>query len=191
MSLSVEFDAKLITKAKNLDEAALDDIFIFFKPFIRAVAFKYFLAGADNDDLIQEGMIGLFTAIKNFDETKEVPFEIFAKRCIILRLKTVIKNSRRLKHSPLNESVSIEADESVFKSLYTGSPEDAFFDNEDFKIANEKLKEILSKFELSVLYLVSSGMSYKEIAAVLGKSPKSIDNALQRIKNKAAPLFNL
>lgn len=189
--MSVEFDAKLITKAKDLDEAALDDIFIFFKPFIRAVAFKYFLAGADNDDLIQEGMIGLFTAIKNFDETKEVPFEIFAKRCIILRLKTVIKNSRRLKHSPLNESVSIEADESVFKSLYTGSPEDAFFDNEDFKIANEKLKEILSKFELSVLYLVSSGMSYKEIAAVLGKSPKSIDNALQRIKNKAAPLFNL
>lgn len=187
----MEFDTELITKAKLLDETALDKIFLEFKPFIRTMAFKYFLAGADRDDLMQEGMIGLFTAVKNFDPAKEIPFEVFAKRCIVLRLKTVIKNSLRLKHSPLNESVSIEADETVLKSLYTGSPEDAFFDNEDFKIANEKLKEILSQFELSVLYLISSGMSYKEIATVLGKTPKSIDNALQRMKKKAAPLFNL
>ena len=187
----MEFNEHLINKAKSLDETVLDDIFVFFKPFIRSVAFKYFLTGADHDDLIQEGMIGLFTAIKNFDQTKGIPFEIFAKRCIILRLKTAIKNSLRLKHSPLNESVSIEADESVFKSLATTGPEEMFFDHVDFKIANEKLKTTLSKFELSVLYLVSSGMSYKEVATVLGKTPKSIDNALQRIKKKAAPLFNL
>ena len=187
----MEFDTRLIEKAKQLDEVALDEIFIEFKPFIRTIAFKYFLSGAERDDLVQEGMIGLFTAIKNFDSKKEVPFEVFAKRCIILRLKTVIKNSLRLKHAPLNHSISIEADETISKSLYTSGPEDTFFDNEDFKIANEKLKEILSKFELSVLYLISSGMSYKEIATVLGKTPKSIDNALQRIKKKAAPLFNL
>lgn len=187
----MDLDEKLVTKAKHLDESALNEVFAFFKPFIRTMAFKYFLVGADKDDLMQEGMIGLFTAIKNYDSKKQVPFEIFAKRCIVLRLKTVIKNSLRLKHSPLNDSVSIEADEAVFKSLSTTGPEETFFDQEDFKIANEKLKEILSKFELSVLYLVNSGMTYKEIAAVLGKTPKSIDNALQRIKKKAAPLFNL
>ncbi len=187
----MELDEKLITKAKHLDESALNEIFAFFKPFIRTMAFKYFLAGADKDDLMQEGMIGLFTAIKNYDSERNVPFPIFAKRCIVLRLKTVIKNSLRLKHSPLNDSVSIEADEAISKRLYTTGPEETFFDNEDFKIANEKLKETLSKFELSVLYLVNSGMTYKEIATVLGKTPKSIDNALQRIKKKAAPLFNL
>lgn len=187
----MEFNEHLIEKAKTLDEAVLDEIFVFFKPFIRSVAFKYFLAGADRDDLIQEGMIGLFAAIKNFDSKKGVPFELFAKRCIILRLKTAVKNSLRLKHTPLNDSVSIEADETIWKTLWTTGPEEAFFDNEDYKIANEKLKVILSKFELSVLYLVNSGMTYKEIATVLGKPQKSIDNALQRIKKKAAPLFHL
>ncbi len=185
----MELDSILIAKAKQLDENALEELFLQFKPFIRTMAFKYFLSGADRDDLMQEGMIGLFHAVKSYDAEKEVPFELFAKRCIVLRLKTVIKNSLRKKHAPLNQSVSIEADETVWKELKTCGPEEAFFDNEDVNILNEKLKEILSKFELSVLYLVSSGMTYKEIATVLGKSPKSIDNALQRIKKKAAPLF--
>ena len=185
----MEIDTTLIEKAKQLDENALEAIFLELKPFIRTMAFKYFLSGADRDDLIQEGMIGLFHAVKNFDAGKEVPFEVFAKRCIVLRLKTVIKNSLRKKHAPLNQSVSIEADETVWKELKTNGPEETFFDNEDVKIVNEKLGEVLSKFELSVLYLVSSGMTYKEIATVLGKTPKSIDNALQRIKKKAAPLF--
>ena len=185
----MEMDSTLIEKAKQLDEKALEEIFLELKPFIRTMAFKYFLSGADRDDLMQEGMIGLFHAIKSFDEKKEVPFEIFAQRCIVLRLKTVIKNSLRKKHAPLNQSVSIEADETVWKELKTDGPEEAFFNNEDVNIINEKLGEILSKFELSVLYLVSSGMTYKEIATVLGKTPKSIDNALQRIKKKAAPLF--
>ena len=185
----MEMDSTLIEKAKQLDEKALEEIFLELKPFIRTMAFKYFLSGADRDDLMQEGMIGLFQAVKSYDANKEVPFEIFAKRCIVLRLKTVIKNSLRKKHAPLNQSVSIEADETIWKELKTGGPEEAFFDNEDFHMLNEKLREVLSKFELSVLYLVSSGMTYKEIATVLGKSPKSIDNALQRIKKKAAPLF--
>ena len=185
----MEMDSTLIEKAKQLDEKALEEIFLTLKPFIRTMAFKYFLSGADKDDLMQEGMIGLFHAVKNYDATKEVPFEIFAKRCIVLRLKTVIKNSLRKKHAPLNQSVSIEADEFIRKSLKTDGPEEAFFNHEDLNIINEKLKEILSKFELSVLYLLSSGMTYKEIATVLGKTPKSIDNALQRIKKKAAPLF--
>lgn len=188
---AMEFHENLINKAKLLDSSALDEIFVYFKPFIRSVAFKYFLSGADREDLIQEGMIGLFNAIRNYDSEKGISFEIFAKHCIVLRLKTAVKNSLRKKHSPLNDSVSLEADEVLSKSLKTQGPEDLFFDHEDFKIANEKLKVILSKFELSVLYLVNSGMTYKEIANVLGKSPKSIDNALQRIKKKAAPLFNL
>ena len=185
----MEIDAAQIEKAKLLDENALEAIFSDFKPFIRTMALKYFLSGADRDDLMQEGMIGLFNAVKTFDATKNVPFSLFAKQCIVLRLKTVIKNSLRKKHAPLNQSLSIESDETIWKELKTGSPEEAFFDHEDVNIINEKLGEILSKFELSVLYLVSSGMTYKEIATVLGKTPKSIDNALQRIKKKAAPLF--
>lgn len=185
----MEINSTLIAKAKQFDETALEEIFSDFKPFIRTMAFKYFLSGADRDDLMQEGMIGLFNAIKTFDDTKNVPFDLFAKQCIVLRLKTVIKNSLRKKHAPLNQSVSIESDETIWKELKTEGPEETFFDNEDVKIIHEKLGEILSKFELSVLYLVSSGMTYKEIATVLGKSPKSIDNALQRIKKKAAPLF--
>lgn len=187
----MEFCESLIQRAKQLDEAALNEIFMRMKPFIRSMAFRYFLSGADRDDLMQEGMIGLFHALKSFDPARGVPFELFAKRCIVLRLKTAVKNSLRQKHSPLNNSVSLDAEQSLQSRLMTGSPEEEFFDNEDYKIANEKLKVILSKFELSVLYLVNSGMTYKEVATVLGKSPKSIDNALQRIKKKAAPLFNL
>ena len=187
----MEFCESLILQAKQLDETALNEIFMRMKPFIRSMAFRYFLSGADRDDLMQEGMIGLFNAIKNFDPSRGTSFELFAKRCIVLRLKTAVKNSLRKKHAPLNGSISLDAETSLQISLMTGSPEEEFFTNEDYKVTQKKLKNILSKFELSVLYLVNSGMTYKEIATVLGKSPKSIDNALQRIKKKAAPLFNL
>lgn len=180
-----------ISSARDFDNNTINTIFEKFKPFIKNLAFKYFLIGADKDDVMQEAMIGLFLAIKNYNSSKNVSFESFARNCIILRLKTAVKNSLRQKHIPLNNSISMDADFDNLINIQTKGPEDLFISNENFEIINIKLRKILSKFELSVLYLLYSGMTYKEVATVLGRSVKSIDNALQRIKKKAAPLFDL
>ena len=181
----------LVSKAKDFDNDAIDLVFDYFRPYIKNLAFRYFLVGSDKDDVIQEGMIGLFSAIKSFDAKKDVEFEIFAKQCIVLRLKTAVKNSLRKKHIPLNNSLSLYDESGELKSLYSEDPLYNIIDNENVEAINAKLTKILSKFELSVLYLLNSGMNYKEIAAVLGKSAKSIDNALQRIKKKAAPILTV
>ena len=182
----------LILKAKEFDNAAIELIFEYFRPFIKKIAFRYFLVGGDRDDVMQEGMIGLFSAIKGYDSSKEITFEVFAKQCINLRLKTAVKNSLRKKHIPLNNSLSLN-DESTeqIEAFYFEDPIYEIIDNENVEAINAKLTKILSKFELSVLYLLNSGMNYKEIAAVLGRSAKSIDNALQRIKKKAAPILGV
>ena len=179
----------LINKAKQFDDEAVNQIFDYFKPFLKNLAFKYFLVGSDKDDVIQEGMIGLFLAIKNYDDTKNKEFVKFAKSCIILKIKTAIKNSLRQKHIPLNNSISYETSLEKHEK-YAQSPETEIIDVESYEQINTKLRKILSKFELTVLYLLNSGLTYKETASVLGRSTKSVDNALQRIKKKAAPLFD-
>ena len=179
-----------IAKAREFDNHTINFIFDQFKPFIRSLAFKYFLVGADEDDVMQEAMIGLFLAIKNFNSEKNVSFESFARHCIVLSLKTAVKNSLRQKHIPLNNSLSIDTEFDDLVNIQAKGPEDLSISNENFEIINIKLRKILSKFELSVLYLLYSGMTYKEVATVLGRSVKSVDNALQRIKKKAAPLFD-
>lgn len=179
-----------IAKAREFDNNTINFIFEQFKPFIKNLAFKYFLVGADKDDVMQEAMIGLFLAIKNYNSEKNVSFECFARNCIILKLKTAVKNSLRQKHIPLNNSLSIDTEFDSLINFQSKGPEDLYISNENFEIINIKLRKILSKFELSVLYLLYSGMTYKEVATVLGRSVKSIDNALQRIKKKAAPLFD-
>ena len=181
----------LVLEAKNFDNAAIEQIFEFFRPFIKKATFKFFLVGSDKEDVIQEGMIGLFLALKSFDPKKEVSFEVFAKQCIILRLKTAVKNSLRKKHTPLNNSLSFSDCTGEMDNFYSEDPLYEIIDNENVEAINSKLTKILSKFELSVLYFSNSGMNYKEIAVVLGKSAKSIDNALQRIKKKAAPILSV
>ena len=187
----VEITNELLLKAKAFDNDAIELIFDYFRLYIKNLAFRYFLVGSDKDDVIQEGMIGLFSAIKSYDLKKDTSFESFAKQCIVLRLNTAVKNSLRKKHIPLNNSLSLNDEAGELEVVYFEDPLYNIIDNENVEALNAKLTKILSKFELSVLYLLNSGMTYKEIASVLGRSAKSIDNALQRIKKKAAPILSV
>ncbi len=179
-----KFDGEIILKAKAFDEDALKIVYDEFKPFIRGLALKYFLAGSDKEDIIQEGMIGLFHAIKSYDISRETDFIVFSKNCIVLRIKTAIKNSLRKKHSPLNEYQPIEDENGNVLPILCFGPEEQYIDNENFENFLLNLKNELSSFEYSVLCLINSGMTYKEIASAMGKEPKAVDNAIQRIKTK-------
>lgn len=179
-----QIDNEIINKAKAFDDDALKIIYDELKPFIRSLALKYFLAGSDKEDIIQEGMIGLFYAIKSYDKKHGTDFIVFAKNCIVLRIKTAIKNSLRKKHIPLNEYEPIEDENGNVIPILCFGPEEQYIDNENFENFLLNLKNELSSFEYSVLCLINSGMSYKEIASVMGKEPKAVDNAIQRIKAK-------
>ena len=179
-----QINSQIIKKAQHHQEDALKVIYDELNPFVKSMAFRYFLAGAERDDVIQEGMIALFFAIQSYDETKGCEFVTFAKNCIDLRIKTAVKNSLRKKHSPLNESVSLEDENAGIVLPEVFNPEDAFIDNESYESLIKKLKDELSPFEYSVLCLLNAGLSYKEIAASMDKEPKMIDNAIQRIKGK-------
>lgn len=181
---------EIIKKAKNLDEESLEIVYKELNPFVKSMALKYFFAGADRDDVIQEGMIALFFAIQSFDEKKSGDFLAFAKKCIDLRIKSAVKNSLRKKHSPLNESVSIEEENLDFVLPSHINPEQEFINNESYENLMLNLKNILSPFEYSVLCLLNSGLNYKDIALSLDKEPKMIDNAIQRIKQKAKKMLN-
>lgn len=184
-----QINSEIIKKAKKADENALEEIYRELNPFVKSMALKYFLAGADRDDVIQEGMIALFGAIQSYDEEKCADFAPFAKKCIDLRIKTAVKNSLRKKHSPLNNSVSIE-DES-FPLILPSSfdPEQKFIDDESYENLLANLKSVLSPFEYSVLCLLGAGLNYREIAESMEKEPKAIDNAIGRIKTKARKML--
>lgn len=177
-------DGDIILKAKAFDEDALKIIYDEFKPFIRSLALKYFLAGSDREDIIQEGMIGLFHAIESYDISRGTDFIVFSKNCIVLRIKTAIKNSLRKKHIPLNEYQPIEDENGNVIPVLCFGPEEQYIDNENFENFLLNLKNELSSFEYSVLCLINSGMTYKEIASAMEKEPKAVDNAIQRIKAK-------
>lgn len=181
-------DKDIILRAKSMDEDALKEIFSIFKPFIKEMSVKYFLAGADREDVIQEAMIALFGAIKSYNIDKNDNFCAFARKCIDLKMKTAVKNSLRKKHSPLNQSVSIDnqAELEIFK-LYP-DPEEEYINNEDYLLINEKLKNILSPLELTVVSLLNIGMKTTEIADILKKPQKSVNNTLQRIRKKVQQL---
>ncbi len=180
---------EIIIRAKKGDDDALKIIYDEFKPFIRSLAFKYFLAGSDKEDIIQEGMIGLFRAIESYDKSRGADFIVFSKNCIVLRIKTAIKNSLRKKHSPLNEYQPIEDENGNVIPLLCFGPEEQYIDNENFENFLLNLKNELSSFEYSVLCLINSGMTYKEIASAMGKEPKAVDNAIQRLKTKVKKML--
>lgn len=184
-----QINSEIIKKAKKADEEALDKIYRELNPFVKSMALKYFLAGADRDDVIQEGMIALFGAIQSYDEEKSADFVPFAKKCIDLRIKTAVKNSLRKKHSPLNDSVSIEDENCSFVLPSSLSPEQKFIDNESYENLLMNLKNVLSPFEYSVLCLLGAGLGYREIAVSMDKDAKTIDNAICRIKAKARKLL--
>ncbi len=187
-------DEQLVELSLKEDDIATECILARYKNLVRARARMYFLAGADREDIIQEGMIGLFKAIRDFDKDKLVSFRGFAELCIKRQILTAIKTATRQKHMPLNSYVSLsypayesDADgglEEILAGSVDADPERLFIAKENTAFLTDRMNEVLSTLERSVLELYLEGKSYQEIAVALGKPAKSIDNALQRVKKK-------
>ena len=184
-------DEDLVKRAKNGDEMANGVIFDRYKKVVRIKAQVYFIVGGDLDDSIQEGMIGLFRAIQDYNPEKESSFHSFAQICINRQILTAMTRAVRKKHSPLNSSVSIHqidqngiVEEALIMAHSIQQPEDVMLDKEAVSLLSEKIHENLSRFELDVIQGLTEGKTYGEIAEDMGKSKKSIDNAIQRIKRK-------
>lgn len=186
-------DEELVELSASGDRRATEFILTKYKNLVRSRAKSYFLAGADHDDIVQEGMIGLFKAIRDFDITKQASFHGFAEVCIKRQIISAVKASTRQKHMPLNSYVSLSepAYDDSERSLVDMLAQRDAIDPEELLLRREKAEHIsveienkLSGLEKIVLSLYMRGMNYQEIAVELGRTPKSIDNALQRIKKK-------
>ncbi len=186
-------DEQLVRQYQDGDQAVLNFICEKYKPLVLKNSKKYFLVGGENEDLIQEGMIGLFGAIGDYDTSSEVTFFRFAQLCIDRQMLKAIEASNRKKHSPLNAYVSLydedggEFDESSFAS---DDPAELIIEAEENLDLIERLKNALSPMEKRVFELYMQDYDYKEIASKLDKPEKSIDNTLTRIKQKARGLYN-
>ena len=188
-------DEQLISLVKADDKYALDFIIEKYKDLVNMKVGKYFIIGAEKEDIIQEGMIGLFKAIQGFDNTKQNSFKTFANMCIERQLITAIKTSNRQKHMPLNGYLSLntaayDEDEDttvleVFDSHQTEDPLDTITKREYYKRVEDAIDKNLSDFEKQVLARFIKGESYVTIAEKLDTHVKSIDNAIQRIRKKA------
>ncbi len=173
---------------------ALEYLLNKYKNFVRAKARSYFLIGADHEDIVQEGMIGLFKAIRDYQADRATPFRAFAELCITRQIITAIKTATRQKHIPLNSYVSLnrpiyEEDPDrtlldVISDEVPSNPESVLIDREDLSVIEGRIGEMLSDLEKEVLIRYVEGKSYFEIAEEMGRHVKSIDNALQRIKRK-------
>lgn len=186
-----EKDEVLILRWRQGDRAALDCIMEKYKPLVIKKARSMFLIGGETEDLIQEGMIGLFKAVQDFNPDRETSFYRFSKLCIDRQIYSAVASAGRKKHSPLNGYVSLSDSKELEweeqwhqPSVSAVSPEETLINRERMVMIQEKLGERLSPFELSVLKLFLEGYSYAQMAAKLGKKEKSIDNALRRIKGK-------
>lgn len=187
-------DEDVILEAKVGNERALEYLINKYKSFVRAKARTYFLIGADREDIIQEGMIGLFKAIRDYKGDKLSSFRAFAELCITRQIITAIKTATRQKHIPLNSYVSLnkpifdeESDRTLMDVISEESisdPEELLINREEFLGIESKMGEILSSLEWEVLTSYLEGKSYQEIAEDLDRHVKSIDNALQRVKRK-------
>ena len=187
-------DEQLAELSAEGDKQATEHLLAKYKNLVRARAKDYFLAGADREDLVQEGMIGLFKAIRDFDITKQASFLGFAEVCVKRQLITAVKTATRQKHMPLNSYVSLnqpvyedETERTLVDMLAereSVDPEEMFLRREKAEAMETEIAQKLSGLEQSVLSLYLSGMNYQEIAVELARPAKSIDNALQRIKRK-------
>ena len=194
VSVAQQDEYEMVLKASNGDIIALEHIINKYKNFVKAKAKSYFLVGADKEDIIQEGMIGLYKAIRDFDGSKTNSFKCFAEICITRQIITAIKTATRQKHIPLNSYASLnkpiydeESDRTLMDIIAASiitDPEELIISKEELKNIESKMNEILSKLELQVLELYLNGKSYQYIADIIGRDVKSIDNALQRVKRK-------
>ena len=193
-SLHILTDEQLVKMAQEGSETAEEILIEKYKGFVKNKAKTYYIAGADSEDVVQEGMIGLFKAIRGFDANKEAAFKTFADTCVSNQIMTAIKKANRQKHQPLNESLSLNKEvDGEFQDMTIGDLVAVSMDNEPeammlLQEAVEGLKvhdgKMFSSLEWQVWTEKLKGASYTEIAETLGKSPKSVDNALQRIKKK-------
>jgi RNA polymerase sporulation-specific sigma factor len=178
-------DATLLSLLREGDFLAERTLYDRFKPVVRACARAYFLQGGEMEDLNQEGMIGLYHAVKEFDASKGSSFKTFAELCIKRQLITAVKLYNRKKHAPLNAALSIEREEdSAYWQIQIGDPEREFLNREQQLGLKEFLELELSLLEKRVLKLYFEGLSYDEIAFETQKPVKSIDNALSRVRKK-------
>lgn len=191
-------DEQLIRKYREGDRQIIDYIMEKYKNLVRKEANAMFLLGGENDDLIQEGMIGLFKAVQDYDTEKEASFHSFARLCVTRQMYSAIEASKRKKHSPLNSYISLydkdEEQGSLIETMEDNgqtNPENLLISREYVSSLENRLEESLSALEKRVLYLHLLGTDYKTIARLLDKSPKTIDNALQRIKGKTTKILEL
>ena len=187
-------DEEVVEHVHAGSSEALEYLIHKYKNFVRAKARSYFLIGADREDIVQEGMIGLYKAIRDFKEDKLSSFKAFAELCITRQIITAIKTATRQKHIPLNSYVSLdkpiydEESDRTLLDVISGTkaldPEELIINQEEFDDIEVKMAEILSDLERKVLSLYLDGRTYQEISEDLNRHVKSIDNALQRVKRK-------
>ncbi len=187
-------DEDVVALCRTGDTVAVEYLLNKYKNFVRSKARSYFLIGADHEDIVQEGMIGLYKAIRDFRPEKLSSFRAFAELCITRQIITAIKTATRQKHIPLNSYVSLNKplyDEESDRTLldvcaegHSANPEELLISQEDLRGIHQKIDEVLSGLEQEVLAAYLDGKSYQEIADMLGRHVKSIDNALQRVKRK-------
>ncbi|HEY4551720.1 MAG TPA: RNA polymerase sporulation sigma factor SigH [Bacillaceae bacterium] len=187
-------DEELIELVHAGESEALEYLIKKYRNFVRAKARSYFLIGADKEDIVQEGMIGLYKAIRDYKEDKLTSFKAFAELCITRQIITAIKTATRQKHIPLNSYVSLdkplydEESDRTLMDVISGAkildPEELLINREKFTSIEGKMTELLSDLERSVLALYLDGQTYQEISEELNRHVKSIDNALQRVKRK-------
>ena len=187
-------DEQVVRLAQQADGTALEYLLNKYKNFVRSKARSYFLIGADHEDIVQEGMIGLYKAIRDFREEKLTSFRAFAELCITRQIITAIKTATRQKHIPLNSYVSLnkpiydeESDRTLLDVITEGweaNPEEVLINREDVSVIEGRIGKMLSGLEKQVLLRYLDGKSYQEISQEMKRHVKSIDNALQRVKRK-------
>lgn len=193
--LADQTDEHLVERAREGSDLAIEALLHRYRHYARAKARTYFLAGADREDIVQEGMIGLFKAIRDYRDDRNSAFRAFAELCITRQIITAIKTATRQKHMPLNSYVSLnkptggDSDEGhslgeILVSTEVVDPAELLISAEDLAAIKDSMGKVLSDLETDVLQLYMDGKSYQEIAEILGRHVKSIDNALQRIKRK-------
>jgi len=193
--LDVRTDDELVAAARAGDDVALATLLTRYRAFARARARSYFLVGADRDDIVQEGMIGLYKAVRDFDCTMETSFRAFAELCVTRQMISAVKAATRHKHGPLNSYVSfsrpVAADDDDDRVLADVLPAGSYADPAERVVSAERIRalqshvnDVLSDLEVEVLRLYVDGQTYTEIAETLQRHTKAIDNALQRVKRK-------
>ncbi len=199
-SFEKKLDEEVVIDAKKGDVRAQEYLITKYQNFVKAKAKSYFLIGADKEDIYQEGMIGLYKAIRDFKSDKLSSFKAFAELCVTRQIITAIKTATRQKHIPLNTYISLnkpiydeESDRTlldVLSEARVADPEELIISREELNHIQNEIGEVLSSLEMEVLMSYLDGKSYQEIACDLDRHAKSIDNALQRVKRKLEKCLN-